>query len=135
MAFETEDDLISELGIGLIILTLISSEWVSIRCYRAGKNASISTGITLRSSGKVNFSLYKHIPSNLDHYRQKYPEQSGPLQINVSWTIWTTRDKRIPDNLERYGQKDPRKIGLLKKNISKTFWITTDKRISDNLDH
>ncbi|GFO36531.1 histone-lysine N-methyltransferase SETMAR [Plakobranchus ocellatus] len=53
MAFETEDDLISE----LIILTLISFEWVSIRCCRAGKNASISTGITLRSSGSVNFNL------------------------------------------------------------------------------
>ncbi|GFO31517.1 histone-lysine N-methyltransferase SETMAR [Plakobranchus ocellatus] len=45
------------LGIGLIILTLISFEWVLIRCCRAGKNASISTGITLRSSERVNFNL------------------------------------------------------------------------------
>ncbi|GFO45099.1 histone-lysine N-methyltransferase SETMAR [Plakobranchus ocellatus] len=57
MAFQTEDDIISELRNGLIILTLISFEWVSIRCCRAGKNASISTGITLRSSGRVNFNL------------------------------------------------------------------------------
>ncbi|GFO14980.1 histone-lysine N-methyltransferase SETMAR [Plakobranchus ocellatus] len=52
MAFETEDDLISELR-----NWLISFEWVSIRCCCAGKNASISTGITLRSSGRVNFNL------------------------------------------------------------------------------
>ncbi|GFN81816.1 histone-lysine N-methyltransferase SETMAR [Plakobranchus ocellatus] len=57
MAFETEDDLISELRIDLIILTLISFEWVSIHCCRAGKNASISTGITLRSSERANFNL------------------------------------------------------------------------------
>ncbi|GFN82737.1 histone-lysine N-methyltransferase SETMAR [Plakobranchus ocellatus] len=52
MAFETEDDLISELRNWFDNL-----EWVSIRCCRAGKNASISTGITLRSSGRVNFNL------------------------------------------------------------------------------
>ncbi|GFO20070.1 MORC family CW-type Zinc finger protein 3-like [Plakobranchus ocellatus] len=58
MAFETEDDLISELRNWFDNLdTLISFEWISIRCCRAGKNASISTGITLRRSGRVNFNL------------------------------------------------------------------------------
>ncbi|GFO04989.1 hypothetical protein PoB_003149400 [Plakobranchus ocellatus] len=57
MAFETEDNLISELRNWFEILTLISFEWVSIRCCRASKNALISTGITLRSSERVNFNL------------------------------------------------------------------------------
>ncbi|GFO42285.1 histone-lysine N-methyltransferase SETMAR [Plakobranchus ocellatus] len=57
MAFETEDDLISELRNWFEILMLISFEWVSIRCCRAGKNVSISTRITLKSSGRVNFNL------------------------------------------------------------------------------
>ncbi|GFN86242.1 transposase [Plakobranchus ocellatus] len=49
MAFETEDDLISELRNWFDNLDVDFFRVVSIRPCRAGKNASISTGITLRS--------------------------------------------------------------------------------------
>ncbi|GFO07792.1 histone-lysine N-methyltransferase SETMAR [Plakobranchus ocellatus] len=57
MAFEIEDDLISELRNWFDNLDVDFFRVGINCCCRAGKNASISTGITLRSSGRVNFNL------------------------------------------------------------------------------
>ncbi|GFN92456.1 transposase [Plakobranchus ocellatus] len=57
MAFETEDDFISELRNWFDNLDVDFFRVAINSLFRAGKNASISTGITLRSSGKVNFNL------------------------------------------------------------------------------
>ncbi|GFN91528.1 hypothetical protein PoB_001803400 [Plakobranchus ocellatus] len=68
MAFETEDDLISELR-----------NWfdnLDVDFFRVGinsllsrwQNASISTGITLRSSGRVNFNLELEVPLPLSRW-------------------------------------------------------------------
>ncbi|GFN84031.1 hypothetical protein PoB_001053700 [Plakobranchus ocellatus] len=112
MAFETEDDLITELRnfIGLIILTLISFEWVSIRCCRAGKNASISTGITWRSSGRVNFNLYVQISGlSLSFLYIASPQQgdlrlSGPPSGQGAGSGARTRDRRVPADLKADSQ-------------------------------
>ncbi|GFO37484.1 neural cell adhesion molecule l1 [Plakobranchus ocellatus] len=74
-------------GIGLIILTLISFEWVSICCCRAGKNASISTGITLRSRGRVNFNLLPITVTNDPKLRQEI--KKGDI---VNLTVTATTD-------------------------------------------
>ncbi|GFN78504.1 histone-lysine N-methyltransferase SETMAR [Plakobranchus ocellatus] len=57
MAFETEDDLISELRNWFDNLDIDFFRVGIIRCCHAGKNPSISPGITLRSSKRVNFNL------------------------------------------------------------------------------
>ncbi|GFO48313.1 histone-lysine N-methyltransferase SETMAR [Plakobranchus ocellatus] len=57
MAFETEDDLISELRNWFDNLDVDFFRVGINSLLSRGKNASISTGITLRRSGRVNFNL------------------------------------------------------------------------------
>ncbi|GFO27002.1 histone-lysine N-methyltransferase SETMAR [Plakobranchus ocellatus] len=81
MAFETEDDLISELR-----------NWfdnLDVDFFRVGinsllsrwQNASISTGITLRSSGRVNFNLFDK--KSISGLQARICEKRVPADLRV----------------------------------------------------